>query len=105
MPRYIDADALFDEVERYFDGLPIVVHHDMVEFIKNAPTVAFVGRMGGKWLFDDGSIATGKLQDKNVHCSICGHSAPGKPWWECHLELTDYCPNCGADMQERRKDA
>lgn len=42
MPRYIDADALLNKVERYFWGLPIVVHHDMVEFIENAPTADVV---------------------------------------------------------------
>lgn len=37
--RKIDADELLANVEKYFDGLPIVVHHDIVEMIKNAPTV------------------------------------------------------------------
>lgn len=42
MPRYIDADALLNKVERYFAGLPIVMHHDMVEYIENAPTADVV---------------------------------------------------------------
>ena len=44
MARYIDADALLNKVERYFTGLPIVVHHDMVEYIETAPTADVVER-------------------------------------------------------------
>ena len=100
MPRYIDADALLERMKR--DPLfPLVEKYGVSGVIEAEPTADVRENVHGKWLFDDGNVATGIFQDKNVHCSICGHSAPSKPWWECHLELTKFCPNCGAQMEEK----
>ena len=101
MPRYIDADTLhykrvLIETEKGYSSAVVVFAKE----IDKKATADVPDRKVGKWLFDDGSIAVGILQDKNVHCSICGHSAPGKPFWECDLDLTNFCPNCGAKMIE-----
>lgn len=83
MPRYIDADALLNKVERYFSGLPIVVHHDMVEYIENAPTADVVERKRGRLL----------NAEPVGECSICG-------WLMDYRDGFNYCPNCGAEMEE-----
>lgn len=103
MPRYIDADALLNKVERYFAGLPIVVHHDMVEYIENEPTADVVERKRGKWwpikahispAYDlEGNKTWGSLYG----CSECGflHSVIEG------FGIYAFCPHCGAEMEGR----
>lgn len=72
MPRYIDADVLLNKVERYFAGLPIVVHHDMVEFIENAPTadvVKVVRCKDCKWRDESTCLIHGAIWKNNDFCS------------------------------------
>lgn len=38
MSDLIDRQAAIDAIEAYFDGLPIVVHHDMLQLIKGLPS-------------------------------------------------------------------
>ena len=117
MPRYIDAEKAKETLKHFcletannsvgtVIGYPSDIYADVAEnridtWVDLIQTADVRENVHGKWLFDDGRVATGELQDKNVHCSICGHSAPSKPWWECHLELTKFCPNCGAQMEEK----
>jgi len=37
--RLIDADALRYEIAKYFNGLPIQGHYDMLKMVDEAPTV------------------------------------------------------------------
>ena len=37
--RLIDADALRFEIEKYFAGLPIQGHYDMLKLVDEAPTI------------------------------------------------------------------
>lgn len=37
--RLIDADALRYEIAKYFDGLPIQGHYDMLKMVDEAPTI------------------------------------------------------------------
>lgn len=101
--RPIDADNLLKKVEIYFDGLPIVVHHDMVEFIKNAPTADVAEVKHGEWI---------KMSDADgVYwaCSKCGEDIPRVSHFDPQFDLfprlksiekTNFCPNCGADMRK-----
>ena len=100
--RLIDAYALgigrakreaFDN-PAYADGW-----NSAISIIENAPTVDAVEVVRGRWLYDIGS---GKY-----FCSACGEEALSfkkDTLYGCELYevcLTDYCPNCGADMRER----
>lgn len=73
MARYIDADVLLNKVEQYFAGLPIVVHHDMVEFIENAPTagvVEVVRCKDCKWRDESTCLIHGAIWKDNDFCSM-----------------------------------
>lgn len=87
MPRYIDADALLNKVERYFGGLPIVVHHDMVEYIENAPTADVRENVHAHWV-DEWHIVFHAYLPK---CSSCGNYSPLR---------YGFCPKCGAEIDE-----
>lgn len=39
MSDLISRQKTIDEVDKYFDGLPIQGHYDMVQIIKNMPTI------------------------------------------------------------------
>lgn len=51
-------------------------------------------RKHGKWIWDD----------EGYHCSECFFHAYGNTL-ECLDGTYQYCPNCGADMRERKADA
>lgn len=56
-------------------------------------------RKEGKWVFKDGRPVNRTLGICEIAvCDQCGETAPGYPFWECNLELTDFCPHCGARM-------
>ncbi|MBQ0037834.1 MAG: hypothetical protein KBS74_04085 [Clostridiales bacterium] len=95
--RLIDADLPMEQMEKLLD------HHlmmgnfsadgavsDCVEFLKTAPTIDAEPVVHGRWIDDD----------DGYHCSICGEDY-------CYLffkcELYNYCPNCGAKMDEVSK--
>ena len=86
MARYIDADALIKELERYDDYA--------INIVNDQPTADVRENVHGEWEYKDVG---------GWHCSRCGSQAP---FW-CFAttqNLANFCPNCGADMRERRED-
>ena len=104
MPRYIDADALRDEIVNYFGDLMIQGRHDILEIVKKSPTADVIERKHGKWLEreviynDENTIK----EWQSAYCSSCGryHTTP----YMYYFDNYNFCPNCGADMRERRED-
>ena len=100
MARYTDADAVLKKVEQYFAGLPIVVHHDMVELIENAPTADVRENVHAHWI---------KHEDRE--CWYCSHCKEDNAYAYYYIEynldepeLQDFfCPKCGAVMDEGRQ--
>lgn len=109
--RLIDASAVEAKIEKNFRRL--VANQNKADLaaalsyvgdlIIDAPTVEAVEVVHGRWLYDSGS---GKY-----FCSACDEYAlsfkkdtlyGGDLYEVC---LTDYCPNCGADMRERKCNA
>ena len=81
MSRYIDADALIDDLINNKNFYPALV----ASAIKNTPTVDMVEVIHGEWGFD----GTGWT------CSECDSYG---------TDLYKYCPHCGAKMDGERKD-
>ena len=106
MARYIDADALLEVINHYIlhdedvrkkhsalfvegvkDG-----YYRIKSMILNAPTEDVREVAHGEWV-----EYTGEFFKGDHYCSVCGEDA-------CRNEglyeyLTDFCPNCGADMR------
>ena len=63
-----------------------IVHSccDPVEELKKLPAVQ-PERIKGKWM-------------SGASCSICGFH----PWYEGDIHKLNYCPNCGAKMEEEK---
>jgi len=90
MADLIDRQAAIDAIEAYFGDLPIVVHHDMLQLIKDLPP-AQPERKTGRWVHDGYDFPHG---NDWIHCSVCGQRGINVP-----ADLSNYCPNCGADMR------
>lgn len=101
MPRYIDANAIYDELSDIFieylattsntdtrnalDNL----YHTVLTALDNAPTVSPDEVRGkGKWLHTSDEFGTYEK------CSCCG-----KEYYCGPIAPFNYCPNCGARME------
>lgn len=102
--RLIDADALEKEVETMeydvinrewgeSDGFSGACVFNM---IADMPTVDPVKH--GKWEEWSGIITVGP--EGKHHCSLCGGRAPYYYDAGFHKRLTDWCPGCGAKMDD-----
>ena len=82
--RLIDADALdmYERLKSYYGD----AWRDAQEEIDNAPTVDAVPVKHGHWL----------VNMFFIECSECGETFP--------LEPQNYCPNCGARMDEAKEE-
>lgn len=126
--RLIDADALKEALHNFFDGKvinePTYILCDVLCHIDNAPTVnpslnldniteddikkfkmiwqranskgllvINEERLPGKW----------ELRGERCYCSECGEEAINLEFesdvYSSSYCLTNYCPNCGADMR------
>lgn len=103
--RLIDANALLEMVQF---RLPIDNKNAEIiagcvdiarRYIENAPTVDAVEVVHGEWIEDyetfvDALGYESEPVQTGWFCSECGKDG-GLPNW-------NYCPNCGADMRERK---
>ena len=124
--RLIDADALInDAMDRYCkdcdkrkginSGKWRIIYEigeapcracdvdDMIDDLENAPTISSdmaqvlayecgkAERKRGRWIHDGYDIPHGVDW---MHCSVCGRREPHVP-----AAMTNFCPNCGADMR------
>lgn len=64
------------------------------EMIKDEPTIEVPQRMRGKWVKEN-MVLTSNPPQYQWHCSECGKTMYG---YSAEI-LTDFCPNCGADMR------
>ena len=107
--RAIDADALKEMFERYLAaphvndrrsplsyGIKMGIE-GCISYLNNAPTLDVAPVVHGKWVFAD---------DGYLRCSECTQKAPVvQPYDdEPTTTATNYCPYCGARMDNERKD-
>lgn len=88
MTRPIDADELLKHIptEEMCSRFAVV----------NAPTIDAVPVRHGKWIHDGYDNPHGIDW---MHCSECGTR-----YVNCPASITNYCPNCGARMDERKEE-
>ena len=102
MSGYIEKDDLGKKILRAWDlwdkkGEDCYLFSDViVPMFVSQPTADVIEVVHGEWqvYYDEDSP-----QDGIWKCSICGYVRLIDD-----ISPTNYCPNCGADMQERRED-
>lgn len=102
MARYIDADYL-DKLITQLNSEGRGITRNEYKMIDNIlfefPAADVVERKIGTWVFEDRNPVNRKLKTNEfAYCDQCGGTAPGYPFWEGDLELTKFCPHCGARM-------
>ena len=90
MPRPIDADKVAEAIE-WLDEYDFVIWHDVMECIDKLPTVDAEPVRHGHWInhFDDLFP-----EESTQECSVCHAEQMGT------MLNDNYCPNCGAKMDE-----
>ena len=84
--RLIDADALKFDIMCVYGSNP-----QYINWLNHAPTVDAVPVRHGKWLPIIEVNEYGEPYQSGVDCSECGETSIYEP---------NYCPNCGARMDE-----
>lgn len=82
MTRYIDADALIEAMTKFSNATGEDMTHGIF-YAHIAPTIDAEPVKRGKWIEE--------------HCSECGQ-------YVYHGDARNYCPNCGARMDERKEE-
>ena len=90
MTRLIDADALMEIYARYEFTSDM---GDAMEILANFPTVDAVPIRHGKWM-------PLNRYDGKVFCPDCKKVFD----WDTEAQYYDYCPKCGAKMDERKEE-
>ena len=98
MPRIIDADKL--RTIRSIQSGDFNSIETIQKWIDDAPTVDAEPVHHGRWL--DVLVADDEGETDGVECSECGYTDINVYWAKTYHK---YCPNCGARMDEVRKDA
>lgn len=93
--RLIDADALKRAFCRNCYET-CAGHCDDLQIIDDRPTIEAEPVRRGRWIHDGYDFQHG---NDWIHCSECGKRGINVP-----ADLTNYCPNCGALMEEQEGD-
>lgn len=99
--RLIDADRIFDILLNapYYDNAD---RDEMVlPTILNAPTVDAVPVKHGHW------ASLSDCSNAGVYCSVCHKKVYKEDYAPCNRKnklRSNYCPNCGARMDEKEED-
>ena len=95
--RLIDADALIEDIVKFYDEAQMAETFEMVnkvcDHITEAPTIDAVSVVRGSW----GLVRTVKTNSCPEHwlkCSVCGKYRVIK----MGEAFPDWCENCGAKM-------
>ena len=98
MARYIDVDALLQDIERTIDDSGCVNHErEIMDCIRYAPTVETNRRGSWEYIGTVEDCAFWKCNSCNRHTfSEC--LGPGK------IVIYKFCPNCGARMESAEYD-
>ena len=90
MPRYIDADLILPEMESKFDMQELYLPANFQEFIVDEiPTADVAPVRHGYWVKEKRDVLI------HWHCSAC------KECYYLDTPNTEYCPHCGAKMDEK----
>ena len=93
--RLIDADELKrDFCTGCIENCPNEC--DEIQIINSQPTIEAEPVRRGRWIRDGYDFQHG---NDWIHCSECGKRGINVP-----ADLTNYCPNCGAKMEEEHED-
>jgi hypothetical protein len=101
MARPIDADALKALYEKAlrFDPHEYIPPSEVIADIEAAPTIEAKPVVHGEWEITEDDWHSLTL----AKCSLCHEEWCFETFEEETLHHYNFCPNCGADMRERKE--
>ncbi|NLO32703.1 MAG: hypothetical protein GX117_05010 [Candidatus Hydrogenedentes bacterium] len=96
--RMIDKDALLADIEKTIAESGCVNHEgEIVDCIEYAPAVDAVPVVRGEWIQKHHIISLNNMTLTGTYptCNLCDYAEVGM------AKNTNYCPNCGAKMEDR----
>jgi hypothetical protein len=108
--RLIDVDVAIERAKASDNivGSSTWETDEVVEFLEDEPIVDAVEVVHGRWIIEDADSGEHGCYEAYmiVECSHCGQShevETGQFGWVYGDPFPfNYCPNCGADMRERK---
>lgn len=99
MAEYVERKALIEDIDAAMDcdGMGYVVGQTMKRYIKRQPAADVAPVRHGRWIHREYDEADDS--DEYYYCSEC-HEIALAEFGRYTYVLSDYCPNCGALMQE-----
>ncbi len=102
MPRYIDAYLAEEKINQWIDQTGAITPHtsyhgELIGCIEDTPTADVAPVVHAHWTSKEE-----KWYDGETYCSACGGEAGAEYGRYTYLE-TEYCPYCGARMDEREE--
>ena len=92
MPRYIDANLILPEMESKLDMQELYLPAHFQEFIVDEiPTADVAPVRHGYWCKEKRDVLI------HWHCSVC------KECFYLDIPNAEYCPHCGAKMDEKER--
>ena len=92
MAEYIEREAAIEKTEAFCDVFVTKwTDEKVLAWIKNLPAADVAPVVHGEWRW---------AEDGHCKCTVCGQYATVKRV----VIKTNFCPNCGADMRERKGD-
>ena len=98
--RLIDADFAKQRINETMSSDYVYSTRRIKNLIDEAPTIDAVPVRHGKWTRDYES----SWGDSRFMCSVC-HCKESVPTCNGEPTIWDYCPNCGAKMDEVNDDS
>lgn len=93
--RLIDAEAFHKFIEKQDEGADYTIYH-FKEWIEQQPIIEAKPVVHAHWVTEQEAEEINRY-DLTYCCSACGHCD-----WDCtKSEGFEYCPNCGAKMDEK----
>lgn len=96
--RMIDKDALMADIKATIEDSGCVNHEgEIMDCIEYAPTISAVPVVCGEWVQKHHTISLDNMTLTGTYptCSLCDYA------WLGVAKNTNYCPNCGAKMEDK----
>ena len=95
MPEYIEREAVLVKLREAVQhkGMGAAIAGILIRYIEKIPAADVAPVVHGRWV--NKTNPNRAVVEQRVDCSVCGHI-----FWHTSAMSYNYCPNCGARMED-----